>query len=148
MELVKESIVGAITNLGQSIINGIKSVIEFLFIPSNNLFNDVEVLFKEKFGFVYQVISIGEDLKNIEFGTDTPHFSITLYGKTFDFIDFSFYDKYRSFIHNITLVIAYFGFIIWLLHQIPGIIGGITNGERFVSHHHVVHGTYTNGNTY
>ena len=112
LDLVKDAIVGALTNLGETIINGLQNVIEFLFVPSDNLFNDVEDLFKEKFAFVYQVISIGEDLKEIEFGTDTPHFSITLYGKTVDFIDFSFYDKYRTFIHNITLVIAYFASVI------------------------------------
>lgn len=148
MELVKDAIVGALTNLGQTVINGIKSVIEFLFVPSDNLFNDVEDMFKEKFGFVYQIISIGEDLKDIEFGTDTPHFSITLYGKTVDFIDFSLYDRYRTFIHNITLAIAYFGFIIWLLHQIPAIIGGITNGERFTSRLHNVQVSNINGKLY
>ena len=148
MELVRGAIVNALSNLGQTIINGFQSVIEFLFVPSDNLFNDVENMFKEKFGFVYQIISIGEDLKDIEFGTDTPHFSITLYGKTVDFINFSLYDRYRSFIHNITLVIAYFGFVIWLLHQIPGIIGGITNGERFTSRLHSVQVTNINGKTF
>lgn len=131
LELVKDSI----TNLGVTIVNGIKGVFEYLFVPSDNLFDDVETLFKQKFGFIYQIIDLLEELKSLVFGTGMPSFDITLYGKKMTFVDFSMYDKYRDFIQNITVAIAYYFYFIWLLHELPSLIGGITSGQMFIATH-------------
>ena len=99
----------AIVELGNSIINGIQSVFEYLFIPDdNNLFNDFKDLFYQKFGFVFQIIDIVNELTSVKFGDSLPDFSVTLKsdffgdlkGKTFQFIDFSMYKSTILFIHR------------------------------------------------
>ena len=117
--MVKNSIV----DLGNSIINGIQSINEYLFVPSDNLFDDVQQMFNSKFGFVNQVIDI---VKSFTFSDSNskPIFKITLYGQTMNFVDFSIFDDYRLYIHNIIVVIAYFKYFIWLINNAPAIITG------------------------
>ena len=126
------SIIDSLSSLGTSIIDGFQSILEFLFVPSNNLFDSVKDTFNSKFGFVSQIVQLGQELTNIEFQTDTPHFSITLYGKTVDFINFSYYDQYKNFIHNIIITIAYFFFFIWLLQEIPCLLHGYNSTQFYI----------------
>lgn len=127
----------AIIDLGNTIINGIKNVFEYLFIPDDNtLFNDFTDLFNQKFGFVSQIIDIANELTSIKLGDSLPNFSVTLKsdffgslkGKSFQFIDFSMYEQYRTFIHSIIVVITDFFFFMYLLREIPCVVGGITTG--------------------
>ena len=124
--MVKDAIANLgdlITNLGTSIVNGFKSIIEYLFVPSDNIFSDVQDMFNEKFGIFNQVSNL---LKTLTFADDSakPNFNIKLYGKTMKFIDFSFFDDYRTFIHNVILMIAYFKFIIWVVNNAPAVVTG------------------------
>ena len=102
LELVKDSI----TNLGNTIVNGIKNVFELLFVPSDNLFDDVQTLFNEKFGIFSQVVNLVKSL-TINESTVKPNFKITLYGTTLHFIDFSLFDEYRDYYHGIILDIHF-----------------------------------------
>lgn len=124
-----DDIIKYIKAIPQSTVDLFKTLFEFLFVPSDNLFDDVRTMFDEKFGFVSQIIEFGQEFINVEFQTDTPHFSVKLYGKEYDFIDFSFYDKYKNFIHNIIICISYTFFGFWLLEEGPSIIHGFGRAQ-------------------
>ena len=133
----------AVNDLGQVllngvdlIVNGLKSVLELFFVPSNNLFDDFTDLLQERFGFVYQVIELVQELKAIEFDNAKPSFTVklnsnffgSLKGQEFEIIDFSMYAQYRTFIHSIIVVITDFFFFMYILREIPAVVGGITSG--------------------
>lgn len=129
---ILQLIVDGLTTLGNFIVEGLQGVLEFLFLPSDNLFTDVKDLFNSKFGFINQIIELGHELTSIEFQTDTPHFSVKLFGKELDFINFSYYDQYKNFIHNIIITIAYFFFSLWLLHEIPCLLHGYNSTQFYI----------------
>lgn len=118
-----QSIVDGLTTLGNFIVDGIKGILEFLFVPSENLFDDIVDVINSKFGIFSQVIEIAKSL-TFDYNNDTPKFTITWHGKEMPILDFSFFSQYKTFIHGIILVIAYYRFINWLIASAPAVIGG------------------------
>lgn len=116
-------ILEGISTVGNFIVNGLKEVLELLFVPSDNLFDDVQNMFNAKFGIFSQVSELVSSLTFTN-DDDMPEFKITLYGSTMKFFDFSMFSAHRKFIHNLILMIAYFRFIIWLVNNAPAVVTG------------------------
>lgn len=129
MAFLKESIVDLGSTIVDGIISGFQNVLEFLFVPKNLLFDDIVDIINEKFLFISQVSSIIQEFKEFDVSNDTPSFTVELFGTEYSFIDFSFFNTYRDFIHDIICAISYFFYIIWLLSEIPAILGGLTSGQ-------------------
>ena len=145
---VGETIVNAFNSIGTTIVNGVSALGDFLidglimlFVPTStfaetSIGSQVTEVFSDKFGFVGQILDLANQLLSVTFDDKVPDFSITLQGsffgslqgKKFQFIDLSMYHQYRTFIHSIIKCLVWFYFILYLLRDIPCIVGGITSG--------------------
>lgn len=118
----------AILLLPDTIKNAFSDLLKTLFVPSNNnSLTEIKEILETKFGFFSQFISFGDTLISSNFGEEPKSFSFTLYGNTWNLIDWSLVAPYRSTIRTITIIINYYWFIQRTLKRIPGIIGGITS---------------------
>lgn len=118
------NLINFVKSIPQLIIDGFKDLFVFLFVPSNNLFDDFKTLIEDKFGIFFQLSNIVFDSTTIELNDAAPNFHITISGKDYTFIDLSFYEKYRAFIHGIIILITAFNLSRWLLINCPNIIRG------------------------
>lgn len=117
---IANAISGFFTTLKDGIIDGLK----FLFIPSENLFDNLKDKFFSKFGFISQLSSLVYDLRSITYDDKPPENKITLYGVTVNFVNWEFYDDYRELINNIIIIISYYIFFWNIRRRLPDIIGG------------------------
>lgn len=118
--MVKDGIVSALEALGNFILDGLK----FLFVPSDNLFNDLQEKINVKFKFLYQVIDLGESIISAEYLDEPPNNKLTIYGVTITFMDWELYDKYKPIINTIIIIVSYYFYIQRLIKRLPGVIGG------------------------
>ena len=121
-----QSIVDGLTSLGNFIVDGIKGIFELLFVPSDNLFDDISDIIKSKFGIFNQVLDIAGSLYFNE-SNDVSSFTMTWNNKKLSIVDFSFFSDYRSLVHGIILVIAYWRFVIWLIKNALSVVGGFNS---------------------
>ena len=129
-----------VKSIPQLIIDGFKDLFVFLFVPSDNLFDDFKTLIEDKFGIFFQLSNIVFDSTTIELNDAAPNFHISIYGKDYTFVDLSFYQKYRAFIHGLIILITAFNLSRWLLINCPSII----KGEYIDPHTGEVDTYYTN----
>ncbi len=123
-----EGIANALNSMWNSIKNipqAISDKLEYLFVPSGDKFSELKNKFDEKFGFVGQIIDLGEVIINATFGGSKPNSNITLYGGTYTIIDWDIYDDYRPYIHGIIVLLSYIVFIPKLIKRLPSVIRGI-----------------------
>ena len=123
-----QAIGNALNNMWDAIKNipsKISDVIKDLFVPSEDTFDEFKNKFDEKFGFVGQIIDLGESFLSSVFGSTKPETNIILYGTSVTIIDWDIYDNYRIFIHGIIVLLAYLIFIPKLIKRLPSIIRGI-----------------------
>ena len=99
-----------------------KSLFELLFVPSDNNFSEFESILKDKFAIFYQLKDLIIDNISLDSDDKIPVFEITYNGNKYKIIDFSFYDKYRTFIHGIIILISAVNLQFWLLHNFPNIV--------------------------
>ena len=112
---------------GNTLKNLFSTLLQNLFIPSTNPFEDLALKINEKFGFINQIKEfITNFLGFKDFGTEPPVFEINYKGTKLKIIDFSIFLQYRTFLHSIILAIAWTLFIFRLYKRIPNIIGGLT----------------------
>lgn len=140
MELLGSSITGglntvknAVTGIGTTISNaingavnaildGLKGVLETLFKPSEDYFNDFYQLLISKFPIIDQFNSMITDYVTSlsGFGDERPPvFSITYSGKTMNIFNFAILEPYRATIKTFIKVYASYGFIKWLIFFLP-----------------------------
>lgn len=117
------------TNFFSRIVDALKNLFVTLFVPDDDgILSEIKDIITTKFGFFSQFVSFGETLINSNFGKEEPKsFSFTLYGNTWNLIDWSVVAPYRSTIRTITIIVNYYWFIQKTIKRIPGIIGGITS---------------------
>ena len=123
-----EGVANALNNMWNSIKNipqAISDKLEYLFVPSGDKFNELKDKFDEKFGFIGQIMDLGEVIINATFGGSKPESNITLYGGTYTIIDWDIYDDYRPYIHGIIVLLSYIVFIPKLIKRLPSVIRGI-----------------------
>lgn len=123
-------IINYIKAIPQSTSDLFRTLFEFLFFPSENLFNDFKTLIEDKFGIFFQLKEITMDLTTLDSSESAPEFTITYAGHTLNIIDFSMFSQYRTFIHNIIILITSFFFIQWLIVSAPAIVMGQSVGEE------------------
>lgn len=111
----------AVKNVPQAIADKL----EYLFVPSSDKFDELKDKFDEKFGFVGQIIDLGETIVDATFGGSKPNSNITVYGGTYTIIDWDIYDDYRPYIHGIIVLLSYIVFIPKLIKRLPSVIRGI-----------------------
>ena len=99
--------------------------LEYLFVPSGDKFDELKDKFDEKFGFVGQIIDLGQTIINATFGGSKPNSNITIYGGTYTIIDWDIYDNYRTYIHGIIVLLSYIVFIPKLIKRLPSVVRGI-----------------------
>lgn len=128
---IAEGIGGFFTDLKNSIISGLETLkdklldgLKVLFVPSDNLFIELEEVIKSKFKFVYQILNFGKSIISADFLDVPPDNKITIYGQTIIFMDWSLYDSYKNLIDSIIIIVSYYFYIQRLIKRIPGIIGG------------------------
>lgn len=113
----------ALESLKNDILDGLKS----LFVPSDNLFNDMRYLLEEKFKFVNQIIELIFDFSAVTWiDSVPPESNVTLYGVTVSFMNWEFYDDYRDIINTITIIVSYYWFVKRLIRKMPKLIGGLS----------------------
>lgn len=113
--------------LGKKIIELLGNLLNSLFVPTNNPFNDLSNKFNEKFAFIEQIKTfVNSFLGNSNYGDKTPAFEMTWHGVTFALIDFSLFLQYRNWLHGIILAIAWVIFIFKTYKKLPSIIGGFS----------------------
>jgi len=118
---LREVIVEALESLKNDILDGLKS----LFVPSDNLFNDMRDLLETKFKFANQIIEFCFDLNDVVWLDKPPESNVTIYGVTVSFMNWEFYDDYKSIINTITVIVSYYWFFKKLMRRTPETIGGI-----------------------
>lgn len=123
------SVIDYIKAIPQSTVDLFSTLFEYLFVPSDNLFNDFEILLKEKFGIFFQLKQLTLDLTTLDSSESAPSFTITYAGHTLNIIDFSMFSQYRSLIHNIIILICGFFFVKWLIVSAPSIVMGQSVSE-------------------
>jgi len=127
------SVKDAIVSIGTTIIDGVKGVFSWAWIPSDTFFMDLYGgLYNDltaKFPILDQMKNMITDFYELISNASAvpPSFDIVYKGSTVSIIDLSMYDQYRSFIHGIILAIAYFLFGRKILKRLPGLIGGFSN---------------------
>lgn len=105
----------------------LQNLLEFLFVPKNNPFNELSSKFDTKFAFVNQIKDLFNSLLGFNnYGDKVPVFEMTWKGVTFAFIDFSMFLDYRLWLHGIILAIAWAIFIFKTYKKLPSIIGGFS----------------------
>lgn len=105
----------------------LQNLLEFLFVPKNNPFNELSSKFDTKFAFVNQIKDLFNSLLGFNnYGDKAPVFEMTWRGVTFAFIDFSMFLNYRLWLHGIILAIAWAIFIFKTYKKLPSIIGGFS----------------------
>lgn len=116
------------TNFFSRIVDALKNLFVMLFVPDDDgILSEIKDIITTKFGFFSQFISFGDTLISSNFGEEPKSFSFTLYGNTWNLIDWSLVAPYRSTIRTITIIVNYYWFIQKTIKRIPGIIGGITS---------------------
>lgn len=133
-EKIANAISGFFTDLKDGLLEGIK----FLFVPSDNLFDDLVELIKNKFGFVFQIIEIGDFLLNFDFSDTPPDLSFDfsnyngssrfiqfLDGFKFELLDWSVINPYRGFIRGLISAITWYFF----LKSLPKTLVNLINGQ-------------------
>lgn len=129
---IAEAIGGFFTSLGETLLNGL----EYLFVPSDNLFEDLINLLHEKFEFVFQIFEIGDFIIGYDFDDSPPDASVDFSGKKglnwgsgkIQFINWEMIEPYRNLIKNLTLAIAWYFFIRKVQKRLPDIINGVSSG--------------------
>lgn len=102
-----------------------QELLEFLFVPKTNPFDELWNKFNEKFPFINQIKDLANSLLGFNnYGDSVPTFEMTWKGVTFAIIDFSLFLDYRLWLHGIILAISWFIFIRKTFNKLPGIIGG------------------------
>lgn len=116
------NIVGGIVN---GILNGIGAILQGLFVPEHNPFEELSQKINAKFGFVGQIRDLMSSLLGFNnYGNSIPTFDVTYYNTTVPIIDFSIFVQYRDWVHGIILAIAWTIFILKTYKKLPNIIGG------------------------
>lgn len=106
------------------IVNGLKGVLQALFVPSGNLGSDLKDKLMEKFPFIQQITDLVSTFLNLGDKVVEPNFTIKAYGVSAKIIDFALIEDYIPIVHTIIIAIAWASFIIKFYKRIPSIIGG------------------------
>lgn len=123
-----EKIKGFFIDLGNTILDGLK----FLFVPSDNLFLDLIDLIHEKFGFIFQILEIGDFIINYDFKESPPDATVKFDNSWGHFeaeiMDWSIIEPYRNLIKNLVLAISWYLFLRKVQKRLPDIINGVSSG--------------------
>lgn len=110
-----------ITNFFDNIGNLLKD----MFVPTYSPVDEIKAKINERFSFISQMVDLSADLFT-DFGSTSvpPSFTITLYGQSYDIINFSIMQPYRATIHSIIIAIAWINFALWFFKFSPRLIKG------------------------
>ena len=117
-------VISAIVGLPSTIVSGFQDLLEFLFVPSDNLFTELQEVIEQKFEVFFDLESLISEIASVNLYQGTPHFEITYKGKTYEIIDFSMFDDYRIYITSLSSFLMIFSTLMWLLKNAPNIIHG------------------------
>lgn len=117
-------VISAIVGLPSTIVSGFQDLLEFLFVPSDNLFSELQDVIEQKFEVFFDLESLISEIASVNLYQGTPHFEITYKGKTYEIIDFSMFDDYRIYITSLSSFLMIFSTLMWLLKNAPNIIHG------------------------
>ena len=119
-----DRISGFFDNLLDGIINGL----QYLFVPSDNNFDDLITLIRSKFGFITQIIDLSNFLLTTDFSQQKPSFTITIpdVGEVTTFNDMLYfvYDRWRTLAHNIMIACMVYLAYRKLKHRAVDVING------------------------
>lgn len=121
-------LINKVLSIPELIIQGLQNILEFLFVPGENSFTEIQGIIEEKFAFIYQIKDLVEILlqtqPNARILDSAPQFEIEYKGTKYTIIDFSMFEQYRTFIRNLTSFIMIFSTAMWILKNAPAIIHG------------------------
>lgn len=138
---IAESIKGFFTDLKDGLIEGIK----YLFIPSDNLFDDIVDIVKNKFGFIPQIFEMTDFIIHLNVVDTPPDLSFVfpenyrgnsrlgsfLSGLDFELIDWTVIEPYRQFIRGLITGLSWYFFIRKLRKRASDVINGTSSGGGF-----------------
>ena len=114
-----------------NLISEIQSILEYLFVPNEDYFNDriseLKEKFESKFPIIEQLITLFESFIDNSNGTgDMPAFTFTIYGVTIGILDFSLLEDYLPTVKSIISAFLWIQFLMSLLFKLPNLIQGQT----------------------
>lgn len=138
---VGDKIIEAVNSIKEGIISGL----EFLFVPSDNLFDDIQNILTQKFAFYKQILEVRDFITNIDF-KDTPpavkfdlnklKFSLLGFQPNFGsgevtIIDFQWLEErgYIDLIRGLILAVLWATFLRKLPDKVVNTINGTTGGD-------------------
>ena len=138
---IAESIKGFFTDLKDGLIEGIK----YLFIPSDNLFDDIVDIVKNKFGFIPQIFEMTDFIIHLNVVDTPPDLSFVfpenyrgnsrlgsfLSGLDFELIDWTVIEPYRQFIRGLITGLSWYFFVRKLRKRASDVINGTSSGGDF-----------------
>lgn len=121
--------------------DGIISALEYLFIPSDNLFDDIQNILTQKFAFYKQILEVRDFVTNIDFKNTPPSVEVDMSKLKFNgwgfgsgkvtIIDFEWLEErgYIDLIQGIILAVLWATFLRKLPDKVVNTINGTTGGD-------------------
>lgn len=134
-----ERIAKGIEDIADTVINGIKDILENLFVPDEEFVNAKIEALAERFGFAWQITEVVENFKDklqelaeLESMAEPPKIYINLddseskydFGGRVEILDFTFYQPYREQVHGIISAIIWVMWLWRMFIKLPSIIHG------------------------
>lgn len=130
-----KQILDAIKSLVQSIVDGIKAVLVWLFVPDLTAFSDLVDVYSSKFAWVEDIYNYIKQIVNRLTWNEPPKISIDLgnaespggydYGGKTYALDMSWYARYKDSVDVIVSGIVWIFFLWRLWRKLPDILSGV-----------------------
>ena len=128
--IIMDNVISFIVNLPSNIMALLQELLVFLFVPSDEFIVDRTEMLEDRFGFILHLKDFFEIINNENVYDGVPKFTINYQGKTYNIIDFSIFENYRSFIRNISSFIMIFYTWLWIVKNGSSLIGnGVASSE-------------------
>lgn len=134
---VGDKIIEAVNSIKEGIISGL----EFLFVPSDNLFDDIQNILTQKFAFYKQILEVRDFITNIDFKNTPPDVKVDMgklkfmdwgFGKgEVTIIDWEWLEErgYIDLVQGLTLAVLWVSFLRKLPDKVVNTINGTTGGD-------------------
>lgn len=128
--IIMDNVISFIVNLPSNIMTLLEDLLVFLFVPSDEFIVDRTEMLEDRFGFILHIRDFFEIINQENVYDGVPKFTIHYQGKTYNIIDFSMFENYRTFIRNISSFIMIFNTWLWIVKNGSSIIGnGVASSD-------------------
>lgn len=116
-----------LSNLVQNIVDAFVAMLKDLFIPKNDIVEEIKNKFDEKFKIISQLEEQIDKFKNIKTTEELPTLKFTYKEKEYNVLDLNPFVSYISTFKTLVAAIIWCKFLLSLYHKIPKIVGGFSS---------------------